>query len=400
MTIGWAAGDMNGAVLASVGVVTALYSHGRPYRNRALHMAVIAAAFALSSALGVWASASAVTAAVTVAVFAGLATFFCQALQVQAPGAYWFVLVCTIGTGIAGAHLNPVLVFGYVLAGGLFCCVVDAAGVLVDRRGPERAAMRTADRAVSDYIASIGEAREDAARQRAASALYASWAILVNYQPARSRPDAQLIDLRRQNLRLHLKFAGADDTGFDLPEVVGRPTLLAHIRAALRPGSRPLWLAVRAAIATVVAGGLASLLGVGNVYWAASVALLLLHQDLDWLRTIAKGVQRVIGTLAGVLLAGGVLAVQPQGLWLALAVGVLIAAIQLTTPRNYALGVVFVTTLAMTQAFANVPHLDIPSVMFDRVCDTAVGAIAAVVVFAATTRFMDAVASPMPSTRR
>ena len=62
---------------------------------------------------------------------------------------------------------------------------------------------------------------------------------------------------------------------------------------------------MRAAIATVVAGSLASLLGVGNVYWAAAVALLLLHQDLDWLRTIAKGLQRVVGTLAGVLLAGG-----------------------------------------------------------------------------------------------
>ena len=381
---------MGGGLLAAIGVFTASYGHGRPYRNRAMHMSVIAVAIALSTALGVWASVSAVTATLTIAVIAGVATFLCQSLQVEPPGAYLFVLVCAAGTGMADAQLDPLSVFGYVLAGGLFCCVVDAAGVLIDRRGPERAAIRTADRAVTDYVASIGTAREDAARQRAASALYESWAVLVTYQPRRSPPDPQLLDLRRQNMRLHLRFAGADDAGFEPPEVLARPSLVALMRVSLRPGSRPLWLAARAAVATALAGGVASLLGVEHAYWAASVALLLLHQDLDWLRTIQKGVQRLIGTFAGVLLAGAVLLVHPQGLWLVLVVGVLKAAIQLTTTRNYALSVLFVTTIAMTLAFAAVPHLDIPGVMFDRGCDTVIGAISAIVVFAATTRFMDA----------
>src|SRR6476661_4990256 len=58
VVLGWAVGDLPAGLTASVGAFTALYGGGRPYRARAVELAVIAPAFAAVVTLGALAAVS------------------------------------------------------------------------------------------------------------------------------------------------------------------------------------------------------------------------------------------------------------------------------------------------------------------------------------------------------
>src|SRR5690606_40713427 len=49
--VGWLAGDLQAGMMAATGGFTALYGRGRPYRSRAVELALIARAFALAGAI-------------------------------------------------------------------------------------------------------------------------------------------------------------------------------------------------------------------------------------------------------------------------------------------------------------------------------------------------------------
>ena len=58
-------------------------------------------------------------------------------------------------------------------------------------------------------------------------------------------------------------------------------------------------MAGRAGIAVVVSGAIALTLGLSHGYWAMAAAVLMVHQGFDWLRTVARSVERTIGTFVG-----------------------------------------------------------------------------------------------------
>ena len=67
----------------------------------------------------------------------------------------------------------------------------------------------------------------------------------------------------------------------------------------------------------------------------------------------AVRLERIIGTLLGLALAGAVLWVAPQGLWLALMLAALQFFICMLVVGNYALAVIFISALAITLAPAD-----------------------------------------------
>ena len=95
--------------------------------------------------------------------------------------------------------------------------------------------------------------------------------------------------------------------------------------------------------------------GVDHAYWAIAAAVLVLHQGFDWIRTVERGVERLVGTWLGLVLAGIVLTVAPHGIWLALTLGALQFVVELLVIRNYTLATVFITPLALTIAFGAHP---------------------------------------------
>ncbi|WP_224005802.1 FUSC family protein [Paraburkholderia tropica] len=420
---GWFAGDIHAGLLATIGSFTALYGSDRPYRNRAVHLALIAFALAAVVALGICIAPHAILAVVFVALIAALATFACNSLHVGPPGAYMFALACASGTGMAASGADPLRSGLYVLCGGIVSWLAHMAGALIDRRGPERAAIATAAEAVAAFAESSGSAKGVVARHRAAHALDEAWTTLITWQSfssSRAASDPVLDALRRQGHRLHRIFSelltetgpqdahraefaqlarearrlgdearhasvpAAPEDAVSFP--LSRRTAFAALRESVVPWSNPLLLAARVGVATLIAGGIGVALGLDRAYWGMAAVVVVLNQAYGWPGTFRRACYRVLGTLAGLILAWAVLAAHPQGLWIAAAVGLLQFAIEIWVVLQYAVAAIFITSNALTiaaggQGFPAITHL-----FTARALDTAIGCAVALAVFHFTVR--------------
>lgn len=414
--VGWLAGDTTAGLIATIGGFTSLYGSGRPYLNRGGYLAVIVVCFAAAVALGDWASSAPWLGVLTVTMIAAVATLVCHALSVGPPGAYMVVLACAAGTGTpATLHLSPGHHAALVLAGGTFAWLVHMSGALIRPRGPEKAAVAAAAAAVAAYI----ETPSADTRHRAALLLHTAWVTLVTYQPVQPKPDQTLYRLRVVNRRLHVLFAEAmraSDMGAPAPQdgaalarhlasvpadavtdehgaegiPLGRPSALQLLRRAVRPGAVSLQLAARVAIAVAISGVIAVLISqaltMTHAYWAMAAAVLMLHQGFDWQRTVARGVERTLGTWLGLGVAGAILALHPQGLWLVLVIGTLQFIIEMYVVRNYTLAVVFITPAALTIASGGQPVDNLGELLLTRGSDTLIGCAVALAVYWASRR--------------
>ena len=393
VAIGWAVGDIGSGLLATIGAFTALYGANRPYLFRAGFLAGVAVCFSVFVAFGDWAAQVPWAGVLAICLVAVLSTFVCNALAVGPPGAYMFVLACAAGTGLATEHLAPWRVGLLVLAGGALAWLVHMAGAAFGFRRPERESVAAAARATQAYVDAVGTGAVETTRHRAAQALHESWKMLVNFQPPHRVSGPALTALRAEALRLHVLFAEtmngvADGAAPPVPDradpdriPLGRPGTVDLLRRAATRESTASRIALRVGVAALITGFVALWLGVDHSYWAVAAAVLMLHQGFDWIRTVARGTERMLGTFVGLAVAGVVLALEPHGLVLALMLGVLQFVVEILVTRNYALSVVFITPLALTIAYSGSPVHDVPSLLVARGIDTVIGCVIALLVY-------------------
>lgn len=389
--VGWMLGDTTAGLIAIIGGFTSLYGSGRPYRNRAGYLAGIALSFSAAVALGDWAAAIPWLGLLTITFIAMAAVLICHALTIGPPGAFMFVLGCAAGTATVATHLPPWHIGLLVLAGGAFSWLVHMVGVLWEPRGPETRAVAAARTAVSRYL----ESRDHTDRHQAARALHQAWNTLVNFQPARLRPDATLDRLRAENLHLHRVF-GAAVADSEIPDLdagrdaelaqgvrlpLGRPSNTALLRRALTPGSDSMRLAVRVGVAVALSGLAALAFVADHSYWAMAAAVLVLYQGFDWTRTVQRGFERMVGTLIGLGLAAAILTWQPHGWWLVGVIAALQFVIEMFVVRNYTIAVIFITPLALTIAAGGRPVPDLQHFLLTRGLDTVIGCLVALLVY-------------------
>jgi len=423
---GWLAGDVAAGLLGTIGAFTALYGTDRPYANRAIVLAAIALSFAGAITLGVLTQEFHVLALAAVLFIAMAATFLCNALRTGPPGAYMFALACAAGTAVPTEHLSAWMVGALVLAGGAFSWCVQMSGALVALRGPERMTVTAAANAVARFAAAVGKPNEDEARHVAALALQNAWTALVGLQPLRVYCDQELIRLRGINRQLHLLFVdgiNAGRSGSGLETIAARAKALGtevtsrrgspapeqeatdvfplghlgirdSLRESLRWGSPALLAAFRVGVAAAIAGLVGIIFGLDRAYWSMAAAVLVLHQGLDWTRTLQRGVERMAGTLIGLVLAGLVLAAGPTGLWLAATLAVLQFLIEMIVVRNYAVAVIFITAAALMIASGGQVENDVAYLLWVRGSDTVVGCLIGLAVHLVTAP--RALAVPLP----
>ncbi|WP_422934571.1 FUSC family protein [Sinomonas sp. P47F7] len=173
------------------------------------------------------------------------------------------------------------------------------------------------------------------------------------------------------------------------------PLTWSGLRAAwrVRLGSeerRVLWLEsigylVAPAIAGVAATAVGHALGFGHNYWAmvAAVVPLVGHSTRH---RVNRGLQRVLGTVVGLVLLAGIAALRPAP-WVMV---VIIAACQfgaeMLIARQYFLAQVCVTPLALLSTLL-VAHTDPAALVHDRFIDTAIGAMVGVLVVLAPSAY-------------
>src|ERR1700712_3845239 len=316
--VGWRSGDLGAGLMAALGGFTAVYGRGPPCLNRAALLAVVAVSLSIAVGLGIWMASITWVGVLTVAAIATAATLLCNALEVGPPGAYQFALVCAAGTGLhAAGHQDPIRSALLVLAGGSFAWLMHMASLVFGPRGPEKSAVAAGGMAVADYVDAIATPGEDATRYHAAQTMHEAWKNLISRQPRHLPPTAAVRRLQELTRRLHVIFADAmgaagTQTGPDpnaaatartlaeraldrtdpgtaatpvdqLP--LGRPGAWALIKLNTQPRSRSLLVVIRVAVATVVSGALAGLLGLDHAYWAMTAAVLVLPQGLHRRRT-------------------------------------------------------------------------------------------------------------------
>jgi hypothetical protein len=125
-----------------------------------------------------------------------------------------------------------------------------------------------------------------------------------------------------------------------------------------------------------LAGSLATLvgqwLGFGHNYWAMVAAVVPLVGRTTRHR-IARGVQRIIGTVLGLLLLAGILLLHPVPWQTVLVIAICQFGAELFIARNYVVAQVFVTPLALISTLLVAPAS--PDLLLrDRIVETVIGA--------------------------
>lgn len=401
-----ALGRLDLAMYTMAGSLCALYAHNKPYaaRARALFWVVLGMIAGLAVAL---ITASLTTnAVVLVTVGAALAAVqkgLCDASRIGPPGNVVLTFISSASLfapqtlGQVPAHL------ALAAAAGAWAWLVGMAPALVRPYGPERRATAQALNAAATYAAAHGTGDGDA-RARTAAAIHAAWhsllatgtrtpprraleRLLVRAEVALAAPaDADPARLRTwaRELRGRGQVPQTDVPAGAVDELLG-------VDAELAAPARPLWtrlgpltpLVLRTALGCALAGYVSLALGVGRPYWALVTAASLYQANITL--TWGRGVQRVVGNLAGVLVFAAVAPLahaHPAALVLCcLAFNFGAEAL---IGRNYWLGSVCVTPMALLiTEFARVQQPG--ELIAERVVDTLVGALVGLVAAAVVT---------------
>jgi Fusaric acid resistance protein-like len=416
---GWLADNQGAGLTASLGAFAALYGSGRPYRNRATLLGLVICGLVLSVVEGVEA-ATVSNPWVSVAVatlIATLASFFCTALNIGPPGAYMFMLACAAGTSMYGQGPRLAQIATLVAVGGAVSWTLHMLGALWRPRGPECQAVASAALAVADFVDSATNGQPDLPRHKAATSLHDAWRALIAWQPARGRPDAKLAQLQARSRELHGLFAAAvreGSAGRSLDSKASAEARNIKSRAAELPSEdapaggnerrsffepremiatsfawavQPPRIALRVGAAALIAGSVGVLAGLERSYWAAAAAVLILHQGLNWVRAMQRGLERTFGTILGLIVAAVLSWLHPHGVALVGCIVVLQFAGQLFAVSNHAFAVFFFTPMALLMATAVSPSTsDASQLLVARGLDTIIGCGVGLAVLLATYR--------------
>ncbi|WP_245672783.1 FUSC family protein [Aldersonia kunmingensis] len=172
-----------------------------------------------------------------------------------------------------------------------------------------------------------------------------------------------------------------------------RPSLSATPATFLRTGvrrlrSHPVWTnAARITLAAMVSGWVALAVGFQHPLWASMGAVAAL-QGVAYEHTVRRGIQRLLGNVAGAVVAAGLIALS-LGYWQA---AVLIVALQvaaeLTVPANYALTSAAIAPMALLLMGLGAPLGTEAAAA--RAGDTLIGVVIGIVVAALTIEHADA----------
>jgi uncharacterized membrane protein YccC len=165
--------------------------------------------------------------------------------------------------------------------------------------------------------------------------------------------------------------AAAAAVGSDVDSHAGEH-FTASSRWHLGPHSLAVPAAIRVFVAAIAAAAVASAVGLPRAYWAPAAAVAVLQATSSRL-TLSRAAHRVGGTLAGVVLAAGVFALHPSPVGIVVAVGVLQFLVEVCIARVYAVGVTFLTPLALLIAESGDPRMPLDALLTDRLAETVLG---------------------------
>ncbi|MEV8096910.1 FUSC family protein [Kitasatospora sp. NPDC085879] len=388
----YAAGRLDLAGYTMAGSLCALYGHDMPYARRAATLARVVLGMLAGVAVALVTASLTHSAVVLIAVGAVLAAVqkaVTDAARIGPPGNVIFTFVAA-GALFAPQRLGQVpghLALG--LAAGAFAWLVAMAPAVLRADGPERRAAARALTAVAAHTAAPGPRT----RHTATTALRAAWHSLRDSGAPTPNRHALHRLLRRAEAALAghgpdeeqlRSWAAATRARGPVP-TSGAPDLPGRAEAALpagparhrllrslAPGAAHTPAALRTLLGCALAGYATLALGVDRPYWAivTAASIYQVNTVLTWHRTL----QRTVGNLLGVaVFAAAVPLIRTGPLALVLCLLVLNFAAEALVSRNYWLGSVAVTPMALLLVEFTGDH-PAGRLIGDRVLDTLIGA--------------------------
>ncbi|MER7273851.1 FUSC family protein [Dactylosporangium sp. NPDC000244] len=141
-----------------------------------------------------------------------------------------------------------------------------------------------------------------------------------------------------------------------------RPARLAHVWT---------WEPVRYALAVVLAGGLATGIGIGHPYWAMVAAVAPLSAP-GRTAQLVRAAHRILGTLLGLLPSAALLAMHLPPYATVLVVAALQIVTELLAGRHYGLALLFITPMALLMGQLTVAR-PAGQLLLDRGVETVIG---------------------------
>lgn len=405
----------------SFGGFAGFHGHSEPYPQRARLVAAMASGYVVAVLAGTLAQQSEVVAIVVTGAFAASAAFVCQALGLPAPREYMLVLICLLVGALPEPPAPPLELAAWTALGGLWAWVVLMSGWLTDRERPEREAVRAALRAV---IRLIGATKDNRAGRRHDAVLATRTArrsvefaggptapllreiqletedlldrALVTRAPgealtgqhavvsvvgAEEPPDRRVLMRRQAGRLIEATDAALPERGFRrAPRDPRRPPLrsgLWTLRNALGADSLVPPTALRLGLAVAAGLALGHALDVPRPYWIPlTVAAVMQGETL--LSAARRAIDRASGTFVGILLAAGVVAVEPSSWWIVAGIGLFLFLAQMTIASSYVVAVVFITPMTLLLLEVGAPGSLTDGLVEWRLLDTLIGCVVAI----------------------
>ncbi|MFF4158591.1 FUSC family protein [Streptomyces sp. NPDC001678] len=370
-----ALGRLDLALYTAAGALCALYGHDRPYARRARTLAwvVLGAVAGMGVALT---SAALVRSAPLLVLLAALVAAVhkavCDAARIGPPGNVVLTFVTSTAFFVPQRAAEVPGHLGLVAASGALAWLICMAPGLVRPRGPERIAvaraLEAAARGDRHAVLVTAEAAHRACAGEPALAALVAWA-----ERASEAEAERLREVARELRRGNSPVPPLPDAGGFAPG----PPFRADARCPQTPDGLYL-AATRVALGAALAGWASLALGSTHPHWAvvAAASVVQAHATASWQR----GAQRVIGNVVGLALFAALLPVARAGevVMVAVALALQVAA-EATIARNYWLGSVFVTPMALLLGEFAGAH-PAGGTMADRGADTVGGVVIGVLV--------------------
>ncbi len=388
-----ALGRLDLAAYTMAGSLCALYGHDLPYARRAATLARVVLGMLAGVAVALTAASLTDSPLVLVAVGAALAAVqkaLADAAEIGPPG---HVIFTFVAAGALFAPQQPGQIPGHLalaLAAGAFAWLVAMAPALRRTDGPERRATARALTAVAAHADAPGARTRhtaDAALRAARHSLHLTGTTTPDRRAlagllhraeaalAGHGPTGEQLHTWAAAVRAHGPVPGSP-TALDLPEADTHDTAPAPPRPSLlrslAPGAAHAPAALRTLLGCALAGYATLWLGVDRPYWAIVTAASITQANiaLTWNRTL----QRTLGNLLGVaVFAAAVPLIRTGPIALVLCLLVLNFAAEALVTRNYWLGTVAVTPMALLLVEFTGDH-PAGRLIGDRVLDTLIGA--------------------------
>ncbi|MEU3353755.1 FUSC family protein [Streptomyces sp. NPDC037389] len=372
-----ALGRLDLALYTAAGALCALYGHDRPYARRARTLAwlVLGAVAGMGVALtGAALVSSAPLLVLLAALVAAVHKAVCDAARIGPPGNVVLTFLTSTAFFVPQRVAEVPWHLGLVAASGALAWLICMAPGLIRPRGPERIAvaraLEAAARGDRHAVLVTAEAARRACAARPDLEALVAWAERASSK-AEAKTETETERLREVARALR---RGGRSPVPPLPTAGGFAPGPPH-RA--QDGLISL-AATRVALGAALAGWVSLALGSTHPHWAvvSAASVVQAHATASWQR----GAQRVIGNVVGLALFAALLPLARTGeaVMVAVVLALQVAA-EATMARNYWLGSVFVTPMALLLGEFAGAH-PAGGTMADRGADTVAGAATGVLV--------------------